>query len=135
LAGDRRHRPSVECDDDVRGDLDPQLTLVDFLDDSVDSARCDDLVANIDGVLHRLVRAFPAAGGDHEDPPGRGEDGDEDQEAAHGSLSSRSRLYEAKLPRSIASRAPAVSPITNRRLWRESSRRPRSSFWFTRWRM
>src|ERR671930_644737 len=45
-----------------------------------------------------------------------------------------SSLNAVKAPFSIASRAPAVRSRRKRRLCRLSSRRPRSSCWFTRWR-
>src|SRR5581483_8889090 len=104
-------------------------------DRGVEPAGRDDLVPELDLVLHGGVRALTAPRGQHEQPPDGDQDHDQDQESGHCSLSSRSRLYAANVPATIASRAPRVSSSANRRLWSDSSRNPKSSFWFTRWRM
>ena len=135
LAGHGRNGATVEGDDHPGRDFEPHLVVVDLPDDSVQPARGDDLVVELDRILHRGMRALAAPRGNDEEHPDGGEHEDQDQECAHVSLSSQSRLYEANTPPSIASRAPRVSSSTKRRLWSESSRSPSSSFWLTRWRM
>ena len=58
----------------------------------VEAARGDDLVVDVDRVLHRGVRPLAAPGGQDEQQPDGGEHQDQDQECAHVSLSSQSRL-------------------------------------------
>ena len=49
------HRALVEGDDDAGRDLDPEVALADLLHDGVEPARGDDLVAEVDRLLHLLV--------------------------------------------------------------------------------
>jgi len=55
LAGDGRDCATVEGDDDAGRDLEPYLVLVDLPNDPVEAARGDDLVVDVDRVLHRSV--------------------------------------------------------------------------------
>ena len=133
--GDGGDRAPVEGGEHVRRDLDLELVLAELAHDRVEAAGGDDLVADRERVLHRGVQARTASlRQDEQEPADDGEDGDGDQDLDV-SRSSASRLKAANSRRSIASRAPRVSSRRKRRLWSESRRRPRSSFWFTRWRM
>src|SRR5581483_12138816 len=137
FCSDCRNRPPIELDNDRRGDLELDELVLDRLHDAVEAARGDHLVAHVDPVLHcGMRRAAPPGRHDQQQPAG-GEQDDDDQEVAHyvSNRSRSSRLYAANPPRSIAARAPAARSQVKRRLCRESSRSPKSSFWFTRWRM
>src|SRR5262249_45462647 len=115
--------------------------LVDPDDGREEPARCEHLVPDPEVVDHRLLVHLAAPLGAHDHQPDQEKDEeheDENRLAAHSSPSSRSRICTVKsasVPLSTAERASSVTSRRNRMLWRLSSRRPRSSFWLTRWRM
>jgi hypothetical protein len=92
LPGDRRHGPPIERDEDVRGDLDPELVLADLPDDGVEPAGRDHLVTEVERVLHRPVRLLTPPARHDEREPREDEQQDDDQEEADVSRSSASRL-------------------------------------------
>src|SRR3972149_3996310 len=117
---------------DPRGDLDDQVVLlVDVLDDPVDPAHREDLVASLDALEQPLLLLLPGALWADQQHPQQDEHGENDDQRSHGSssgppasLASVSALKAASAPRSIAARARAVSRNTNHRLCRLSRRRP-----------
>ena len=84
--------PTVEGRHDVRRDLDAELRLAELADDRVDAAGGDDLVADLERVLHRGVHAGAPPLGHGEQEPAEGEDDCDHDHGCHASRSSASRL-------------------------------------------
>ena len=83
LPGDGGDGTPVERDDHAGCDLDPSGVVADLVDDTVQAARRDDLVAGVDRVLHRLMLVTTALRRQNEEGPEADENHDQDQESAH----------------------------------------------------
>ena len=105
---------------DAVGDLDDQVAAVlvrlELLDDAVDAADGEDLVAGGDRAEHPLLRLrLRALRADHDEPE-HAEQHNDDQDSLHrssweppASRESACARNSSNVPRQIASRAPAVS--------------------------
>src|SRR5919201_2717758 len=136
---DPRHRTPRDAHVRPRRDIDHELVVGDALDVAEETAGGDDLVADLDVLDQRVLLGLSTPVRPDDEQPEEDEEDDDDDESGHNRYGTARRanassLNDAKAPRAIASRAPAVRSSRKRRLCRLSRRRPRSSCWFTRWR-
>src|SRR5437667_1852930 len=148
LAGDACDRAPGDPHLDLRRDLDRDLVLVESRDRTVDPAGGEHLVADAQLAEQLLLLRLPLPLRQDDDQPEQEERDDDDQEETRTAAArsddqpiapfarwSASSFHVRNSPRSIACRAAATRSSRKRRLCRLSSRNPRISCWFTRWRM
>src|SRR5947208_8112606 len=132
----------------LRRDPDRDLILVEPRDRAVDPPGGEHLVADAQVADHLLLLVLALPLRPDDDQPEEQERDDDDEEDSRPAAArsddhslapfarrSASSFQVRNSPRSIACRAAATRSSRKRRLCRLSSRNPRISCWFTRWRM
>src|SRR5436189_3175165 len=106
---DRRDGATSHADNHVGRDLEPHLPVLELPDGAVETARRDDVVADLDRGDLALLLAHPALPGPDQEEPDDGEHDEDEEICGHVTPGRRSRVWRAPRPCSSGT-LPARSP-------------------------